>query len=563
MDFVETLFDTSDFPARWRCGHWTSVHGWWHILSDLGIWGAYFAIPLVLIFFTWRRKDLPFRNLFWLFGGFILFCGTTHLLEAVIFWWPVYRFAALIKCCTAIISWTTVLVLIRIIPSALTLRSPKLLEQEVTARKKAEAELRQINVELELRVLERTDELSEAHQRKDEFLATLAHELRNPMASLRNGLELLKLAHADPHVMQTARDAMERQMQQLVTLVDDLLDVSRITHQKLHLRKTTIDIQTLVQHAIELVRPVMDQANQHLIVSLPPTKLYVNVDRHRIIQVFSNLLSNAAKYTPADGKIWISVEQCHEQLKVTVGDNGIGIPADRLESIFEMFSQVEGSLEQGATGLGIGLTLVRQLVHMHEGEVYARSEGKDQGSEFIVSLPIVLPQSIASNASPHPLIAPETGNPIEAVSTVPLRVLVVDDNQDAAATLQTILKLLGHEVQCAFDGLEALHTGDRFHPQVVFMDLGMPRLNGYETAKEIRIRPWGASVLLVALTGWGQDSDKQKSRDCGFDEHLTKPADPLALQQLLSRYARQSVDFFVSNKSIGPPAGAGSYDRLN
>jgi PAS domain S-box-containing protein len=797
MDFWTKLLDTSDFPARWNCGRWTEAHGWLHILSDLGVWSAYFAIPAILAYFMVRRKDLPFRKVFLLFAAFILLCGTTHLMEAIIFWWPAYRLAGLIKLATAIVSWTTVFALVGVVPTFLRMRSPEELEREIDARKKAEDILQLTNAALEQRVQERTSELaaanavlqserewfrttlasigdavittntigqvttlnsvaerltgwtqheasgqdlanvfqiindatrqpvdspamralaegtivglanhtlliakdgterfiddsaapirsesgeligavlifrditeryktdhalresearflqladaipqlawmaqpdghidwynsrwyeytgatlkdmegwgwqsvhdpnvlpsvirkwneslessrpfemefplrgadgvfrhfltrvmpfrdakgsvirwfgtntdiseqkrtqdelrraaarlSEADRRKDEFLATLAHELRNPLAPIRTGLEVMKIKKDDPAVIEEIHTTMVRQTQQLIALVDDLLDVSRITQGKLVLRTCRVRLSDVVTSAIEASQPMIDDAGHALTVRLPEEPIYLDADPHRLAQILSNLLNNAAKYTPERGRIQVTAEPRGSEIVLAVSDTGIGIPADMLDRVFQPFTQVERPVEKGYTGLGIGLTLVKSLVTMHGGSIDVRSNGLNQGSEFRVLLPVAEAddaQRISLSKDDH-AIAPPTP-----------RVLIVDDNQDAARTLGIMVKVLGSEMRIASDGREAIEIAAEFRPNLILMDIGMPRMNGYEAARYIRQQPWGKEITLVALTGWGQDEDRSRTKEAGFDYHLVKPADPAELRRLLTQ----------------------------
>lgn len=523
MDFLFRLFDTSDFPARWKCGRWTAGQGWLHILSDLGVWSAYLAIPLVLGFFIFRRKDLPFRRIFLLFGAFIFACGTTHLMEAIIFWWPAYRLAGLIKFITAIISWTTVFALIPTVPRVLAMRSPESLEREIAARKQAEASLHQANSVLEQRVQERTTELIQSNRNKDEFLATLAHELRNPLAPIRNSLEILKRAEGRSDIIEQARSTMERQMAQMVRLVDDLLDINRISRNKIELQKQTIDLVSILQNAVEICQPLIQSRGHEVTVALPPEPILLNADPVRITQVFSNLLNNACKFTASNGRIEISASREGAEVRVMVKDNGIGIPPDMLSKVFEIFMQVNNSLEREHSGLGIGLTIVQRIVEMHGGSVTAHSEGQGAGSEFVVRLPVLVapgPEELNSNP----------GNPNV---TNAKKILVVDDNLDSAMSLMMLLKLTGCETASAHDGIEAFDKAEAYRPDIIILDLGLPKRNGYDVCRMIRQQPWSSNVVIIALTGWGQEEDRRKSREAGFNGHLVKPVSHDDLLKLL------------------------------
>ena len=902
MEFIAKLFDTSDFPPRWHCGHWTSEHGWLHILSDLAIWGAYFSIPCILWFLAIRKRSFPYRGVLILFGAFILLCGTTHLMEAVIFWWPAYRLAGVFKFATAIVSCATVAALAKIAPSAFAMRSPEELEQEIRARtveltkiiaaldaernwfkttlacigdaviatdsqatisnmngmaekltgwkeveakgktlaevfhvvgeqtrqtldnpafralkhgvtvgkgnqtlllsrdgserniddsaapikdtsgevigavlvfrditSKAQADRelqnqleltrtitstlstaviivdndmrctfanpaaermsgysfaelrglslaetgfsttvsadginhlsvqstfsreliarrksgeaypvrvnaqpllqgdRQTGTVIEIRDLtsekqaalqlkqsanefrqlanampqivwasrpdgtldyfndrwyeftgfdrqlvgddswlpiihpddaersrtswyesvrsgepfqiecrfknrrtnsyrwylgralaardrsgdvarwfgsftdiddtKRTQvelrrvaaQLSEADRRKDEFLAVLAHELRNPLAPIRTGLEVIKLSQFNSTTTAEIHGTMERQVTQLVTLVDDLLDVSRITRGKLELRKCELLVDEVIQSAVEASMPLINAASHTLHLEPLEQPLRMIGDPHRIAQIISNLLNNAAKYTPEGGDIWLNVAVEDSKVLFKVRDTGVGIPPGQSDFIFEMFSQIDDGLETSKAGLGIGLTLVKTLVTMHGGTITVASPGLNQGSTFTVTLPI----GIINHALPEPT------RHATATTTESLRVIVADDNKAAAGMMALILKMQGHEVQVCNDGVEAVDEAERFRPDVILMDIGMPNLDGYAAARKIRHETWGQKMLLVALTGWGQEEDRQKTRDAGFDHHLVKPANPVDIQQILACTKKQ------------------------
>ncbi len=806
LEFFSKLFDTSDFPPRWNCGHWTEGHGWLHILSDLGVWSAYVAIPCVLVYFAMRRRNLPFRLIFLLFGAFILACGTTHLMEAIIFWWPAYRLAGVIKLVTAVVSWATVVALVPIVPKVLAMRSPDELEREIEARRLAEIQLHRANSELEKqlaalrsseqrfrflvegtkdyaiflldpqgvvaswnpgaerikqykpeeiigkhfsqfyreedvkaekpkreieaaiatgryeeegwrvrkdgslfwanvilttlfdeagnhrgflkvtrdmtdrreteaqreRLLEEeaarkaaeeiseklrvtlesigdgvvtTDdqgnvtsmnpvaqvltgwgdeavgkpltevfhiineysrqtvenpvarvlregvvvglanhtlliskdgterpiddsaapirghstpirgvilvfrdaserrksedelllseqrlqvtlaELREADRRKDEFLAMLAHELRNPLAPLRNALEIMRLSGGEPGAIEESRTLMERQLHHMVRLVDDLLDLSRISRGKVELRRERVDLEQVMRSAVDATRHLIDDKRHTLTLNVPEQPMTIDGDVTRLVQIFSNLLNNAAKYSEPGGRIEFTAERQGSDAVIHLRDNGIGIAPNMLGTIFDMFTQADRSLERVQGGLGIGLTLVQRLVEMHGGTVEAHSEGEGQGSEFVVRLPLMLDASRLQEPTDH---QPATND-----QTTSCRILVVDDNRDAATSLGMMLRLMGNEVLTAHDGFEALEAAERERPHLVLLDIGLPKMSGYDVARKIREQSWGKDMVLVALTGWGQQEDRQRSHDAGFDRHLVKPVEPGALQTIL------------------------------
>jgi PAS domain S-box-containing protein len=654
-DFLARLLDTSDFPPRWLCGNWSNGHGWLHVGSDLAIFGAYVAIPCVLLFFLLHKRTLPFRSIFLLFGAFILLCGLTHLAEAAMFWWPAYRLMGVVKLLTAVVSWATVFALVRVTPGLLAMRTPADLEGEVTARTNAEESLRRANAELERRVAERTRELQESEERhrllvelnpnalliydggkvvfanpaaaqmlgrsgpedlvgrstleflapaqhevlaarwqkvldtgepappleqawvradgglvevettahrfvwrgrpqlkviardvgerkrlegelrrraeeladddrrKDEFLATLAHELRNPLAPIGNAVEVLR-AGAGPEAQAEVVAMIGRQLRQMVRLVDDLLDVSRITRGKISLREERVDLAAVVRSALETSRPLTDAARQRVIVTLPPAPVSVTGDPTRLSQVVANLLNNATKYTAEGGRIELAVARENGAAVVRVRDEGIGIPAELLPRVFDLFVQADRSLERSRGWLGIGLTLVKSLVELHGGTVEAKSNGPGKGSEFTVRLPAAA--DVVPAAEP-PAVAPP------AAGAASKRVLVVDDNVDSAESLAMLLKVNGHEVRVAYDGPAALLEAAAFMPEVVLLDIGLPGMSGYEVARKLRELPEAKGALLVAQTGWGQAEDRRRSKEAGFDHHLVKPVDVPKLLELL------------------------------
>jgi len=383
--------------------------------------------------------------------------------------------------------------------------------QDVTERKRLEVALRRLAADL-----------SDADQRKNEFLATLAHELRNPLAPMSNMLEVVKRANGDGEILKRAYETIERQLDQMVRLVDDLLDLNRITHDRLELRKSEVELSSVIQQAVEVARPLIDAAGHELKVNLPEEPIYLNADRARLAQVFGNLLNNSSKYTGPEGIVSLTAERRDGEVIVSVKDNGAGIPPDKLDSIFDMFMQVDRSSERSQGGLGIGLTLVKRLTEMHGGSIEARSAGEGKGSEFVVRLPVLeRPSSVAQPAE----------NGTEAPSA--RRILIVDDNRDSAESLAMLLDITGNQTYMAHDGLEALESINAHRPEVVLLDIGLPKLDGHEVCRHLRSQPWGKDIVVIALTGWGQEDDRRKSEEAGFNGHLVKPVDYDKLLELL------------------------------
>jgi PAS domain S-box-containing protein len=376
----------------------------------------------------------------------------------------------------------------------------------------------------ERRVYELLLELREADRRKDEFLATLAHELRGPLAPLRSALEVLKLAEDRPESIAVARATLDRQLGQMTRLVDDLIDVSRISHGRIELRKERTELGSVIYQSIEVCRPFAEAAGQELEVAIPPAPIFLDADPVRLTQVFTNLLGNSCKYTPAGGHIQVRAERDGAAALIRFTDDGLGIPREMVTRIFDMFTQVDTGQDRTQGGLGIGLSLVRNLVEIHGGTIEAESEGVGRGSTFTVRLPALAEGTLAPARSAE-----------AAVGNGPKRrVLVVDDNRDGAAALGLLLTIAGHEAHFAYDGFEAIEAAERVRPDVVLLDIGMPRLNGLEAARKIREQDWGREMTLVALTGWGQEDDRKKSKSAGFDHHMVKPLDYPTLAKLLS-----------------------------
>ena len=373
-------------------------------------------------------------------------------------------------------------------------------------------------------------DLSEAGRCKDEFLATLAHELRNPLAPIRIGLQLMKRADDHSATFKQTRNMMERQLNQMVRLVDDLMDVSRISRGRIELRKKRVQLSTVVNNAVESSAPLIEDMGHQLSVALPQQPILVDADPTRLAQVLTNLLNNAAKYSDRGGHIQLNVELQGGEVVVRVKDTGIGIAAEELPRIFEMFVQIDRSLEKSVGGLGIGLTLVKSLVEMHNGTVEAQSDGPGKGSEFIVRLPVVVDAS-----QPQ-----DSGDEAEQPSNSSRRILIVDDNQDAADSLAILLQLSGNDTRTAYDGQQAVDLAGVFRPDVLLLDIGLPKLNGYEVCRRIRRQSWGKNIVLIAVTGWGQNEDRQRSQEAGFDHHMVKPVDPQNLIKMLSATPRET-----------------------
>jgi len=400
------------------------------------------------------------------------------------------------------------------------------LEAEVAERRRAEAQLQQL-----------AEKLRQADRRKDEFLATLAHELRNPLAPIRSAVGLLQNECRSTPERQSL-DVIDRQLRQLVHMVDDLLDVSRITHGRIELRRQLVELGPLLSTALETTLPHLQTMRHELSVDVPTTAILVDGDPQRLNQVFGNLLNNASKYTLPGGQIALSAQLQGQEVVVRVRDSGIGIPPERLDEVFDLFVQIDTSLERAQGGLGIGLTLVRRLVQMHGGSIQASSEGKNRGSCFEVRLPLAARGSVRSAEAP----APESPAPPAAANVPPAgrRILIVDDNRDAANTLAQLLGMSGHVVRAVYDPELALDALLDFTPDLAFLDVGMPKLNGLELAAMIRADARGNDVVLIALTGWGQEDDRRRSRAAGFDYHLVKPADPFEIERICREAVRRT-----------------------
>jgi len=379
-------------------------------------------------------------------------------------------------------------------------------------------------LEHEMEVRQRAEELLRvADRRKDEFLATLAHELRNPLAPIRTGLDILRLRSGDAAATQRATDIMERQLRQMVRLVDDLLDVSRINTGKFAIKSGRVELKAVVNDALEVVRPTIELHGHELAIDLPDRPVFLNGDATRLAQILSNLLSNAAKYTNRGGRVSLRATVEDHTLVLVVSDTGIGIAADMLNTVFEMFVQVDSTLERSTAGLGVGLSLARKLVELHGGVIEAHSAGLGHGSQFVVRLPIVVEPEMPAKPTPAAFISAET-----------YRILLADDNVDFVNSIGALLTAMGHSVVITHNGRDALAAARRFCPDYAFLDIGLPQMSGYDLARGIREIPCGAMTIMIAVTGWGQEKDRQLAFEAGFDHHMVKPVRFEQIEEILN-----------------------------
>jgi signal transduction histidine kinase/FixJ family two-component response regulator len=477
-----------------------------------------------------RPRELPSRGNVGTLGAFLIVCGLSQFATAIVAM-PVHRVMG-ISLLAAIACWAGALALVPLLSRRPAPHDDEDIEREIAERQKAEEALRQSE--------EEARKLAEADVRKNAFLAMLGHELRNPLAPIRNAVKIMKQRGSDDPDLCWARDVVDHQVRQMGQLVDELLEISRVTSGKVRLQKEPIDVGTIVAYAVETSRPPIEQQHHRLSIALPPGPVFVEADPIRMAQVLSNLLNNAAKYTEPGGQIRLGVSVEGAEVLFRVRDTGIGIPAEMLSQVFDLFTQVDHSLDHSQGGLGLGLTLVRSLVEMHGGTVQALSEGPNRGSEFIVRLPMLPAATAKAIAEPAPQAArpaPRRSPSQEDRACTPSRrVLVVDDNVSSAQSLAMVLKLDGYDVQVAHDGAVVLEAARRFRPEVVLLDIGLPGMDGYQLACRLRQdQDLGASIaLLVAVTGYAEDEALRRSREAGFDHHLVKPIDPDALLALLS-----------------------------
>jgi len=543
QDYVGWLFSSQSFMPHGMCYLWQPATLWLNVASDGLIAAAYYAIPVSLYYLVHeRRREVPFPGIILMFAAFIVLCGTTHLMEIWTVWHPDYRLAGAVKGITGVVSVATMFALFKVIPHAMQLRSPAQLQQEVQART---AELAKLNETLLAQVDARDRaeaQLRDRDQRKDEFLATLAHELRNPLAPIRHAVKILGETAATADQQRWGREVIDRQAHRMALLLDDLLEVSRITRGQLVLKKQRVTLSALVATAVETVRPLVDSKELMLTVSQPPERLDLEADPLRLSQALSNLLTNAAKFTPRGGRINLSVSKSSSNVVIVVRDTGIGFEPTVAPHLFDLFTQAHAGTEGAEGGLGIGLSLVKGLIHLHGGTVSAESGGRGLGAEFKITLPgtLILAIPAATIAASNDLERPITERRA--------RILIADDNSDAADSLGMLLELAGHDVKVAYSGNAALASGASYKPDVVILDIGMPDMSGHDVARLGRRESWGKSAYFVALTGWGQTADKERAAAAGFDHHLTKPIDADVLSALL--------DAILLEKRTVAPAGS-------
>jgi len=530
--FAGSCPETGTLWGFWKPGFSTLQQVSGTLLGLAGLSSFALLIKSYLMFA--RRRAVPSRQSVWSLGALLVICGFSQFAGLVVVM-PDER-AAVISLITAISCWAAALFLMPlVVPRPAALQEVNY-EREIAERQRAEEALRNSEAE--------TRKLVEADARKNEFLAMLGHELRNPLAPIRYAVKIMKQRGSDDRELCWARDVVDHQVRQMAELVDELLDISRVTTGKVRLQKEPIDVATIVAFAVETSRPMIEILNHRLSIVLPPGPVIVEADSLRMAQVLSNLLNNAAKYSKSRGQIRLAVTVEGSEAVFRVRDKGIGIPSEMLAQIFDLFTQVDQSLDHSQGGLGLGLTLVRNLVEMHGGSVSAHSDGLGRGSEFVVRIPILTESKAKDERAPResgvkPALA-------RAANVRTRRVLVVDDNVSSAQSLAMILKLDGHDVQVAHDGTVALDAVRRFRPEAVLMDIGLPGMDGYEVALRLQQQPElrESIMLLAAVTGYAEDEAQQRSREVGFDHHLVKPVDPEVVLALLA-----SLEWTEQNES--------------
>jgi len=531
FEFFANLFNTDGFMPRRLCGEWTDGLIWLHVLSDVAIFGAYTAIPCVLAFFILRRRDVPFPRILWLFVAFIFACGSVHLIESTMFWQPVYRLSGLVKFITAVVSWLTVFALIRIVPLALHLpglaRFNTELRGEVEERKRVEQALRESEERLaELLASERAarSDAEHANRIKDEFLSTVSHELRTPLNAILGYSQLLQRGTMTDDEFNDGLSVIERNARSQAQIIEDLLDMSRIMSGKVRLDVTAVDLDQVIAASIATVKPAADARNIRIQTVLDPRASTVFGDSGRLQQVIWNLLTNAIKFTPKEGRVQIVLERVNSHAEIRVSDSGQGIEPEFLPYIFERFRQADATVTRRHGGLGLGLSIAKQLVELHGGSISASSPGPGQGAMFVINLPIQPVQSVEASGQTRKTVRQET----PPLSLSGIRVLVVDDDADSRNLVKRLLEDYGAQVLLAGSVDEALAIFASQRPDVILSDIGMPDRDGYDLLRNIRSLSieQGRNVPAAALTALARAEDRKRAMLAGFQSHITKPVDP-------------------------------------
>ncbi len=546
LDFLRHLFDTTDFPARWDCGDWSLGHGGLHIGSDVAIFGAYTAIPLVLAFFIFRRKeDIPFPRVMWLFVAFIFACGFVHLIEAIIFWHPIYRFSGLIKLTTAVVSWGTVVALVDIVPRALHFpgmaRVNSQLQDEVEIRKRTEEALRHSEEQLAKLLQSEREARSEAERAnhiKDEFLSTVSHELRTPLNAILGYSQLLHHSLDNHSEMEEGLSVIERNAKAQSQIIEDLLDMGRILSGKVRLEVQSVDMAEVIEAAVDTLQPAADAKNIRVQSVLDSRAGAVLGDNSRLQQVIWNLLANAIKFTPKGGRVQVALARINSHVEISVSDSGAGIPPDLLPHVFDRFRQGDASTTKRHGGLGLGLSIVKQLVELHGGTVSASSPGAGQGATFTIELPVQIARDREMLDQVQHAASIEHAAEIAQVSLEGIRVLVVDDEPDSRELARRLLSKNHATVDVAEGVDEAMLLFQANPPDVVLSDIGMPHKDGYELMRAIRAlgSPSG-TVPAVALTALARPEDRKRAMLAGFQAHVSKPVDPGELIAVVATFA--------------------------
>lgn len=532
MNLLERIFSAEGFIPRRVCGRWPNDLILTHNIADLAIFAAYVAIPAIILVLWFRfnpagriqdpvrrhREMQPFRRLIFMFALFIAGCGATHLMDYLVFQWPAYYLAAAIKVWTAAVSWGTVIMLVPALPKIREMKTAAELEETVTQRTQ---ELEVAKKKLE----EAVTELTAQNTAKVEFLAMLAHELRNPLSPIRNAVQILQNPGTPEGVQKRSVAMIDRQVTHIARLLDDLLDISRLNRGKVTLRKQALNVSKIVANVVENCHADAAQQGHKVELEILDDKCIVHGDPHRLQQIFTNLLWNSIKYTDRGGHIKVRQSCGNGWCSISVRDNGMGIPGDVLPYVFELFTQGTRALDRSKGGLGIGLSLVQDLVRLHGGTVAATSEGPGKGSEFTVRLPLHQEEEKDPSKESPGLTHTQTR----------MSILVVDDNVDSADSMGQILQLQGHDAQIVYDGVTAIKKVKAYRPDVILMDIGLPGLDGYACCK--MLRSGGYNGRIVAVTGYGSHEDREKSKDAGFDHHLVKPVNQEELDIILAYYA--------------------------